>query len=99
MYTSTPLMSRVLHKHIQQSGESVFIDSSSSFDDYNNPRFVVSTSSAAGGSPLGVVVTSDETSSTINTAMTQLPILFPIGSLYGKGSPENIIMDRVNVMV
>ena len=40
----TPLMSRV-HKHIQQAGELIFIDSSSSFDDYNNPMFVMSTSS------------------------------------------------------
>ncbi len=44
----TPLMSRV-HKHIQQVGELVFIDSSSSFDDYNNPMFVISTSSRGGG--------------------------------------------------
>ena len=88
----TPLMSRV-HKHIQQSGELVFIDSSSSFDDYNNPMFVVSTSSAAGGLPLGVVVTSGESSSIINSAMTHLQSLFPKGSFYDKGSPDNIITD------
>ena len=67
----TPLISRV-HKHIQQSRKFVFIDSSSSFDDYNNPMFVVSISSAGIGLSLGDVVTADVTSSTINTAMTQL---------------------------
>ena len=88
----TPLMSRV-HQHIQQSKELVFIDSSSSFDDYNNPMFVISTSSAAGGLPLGVVVTSGESSSIINSAMTHLKCLFPKHSFYGKGSPDNIITD------
>ena len=64
-------MSRV-HWYIQQSGELVFIDSSSSFDDYNNPMFVISTSSSAGGLPLGVIVTSGESSSIINSAMNHL---------------------------
>ncbi len=40
-------------------------NSSSSFEDYNNPMFVVSTSSAAGGLPLGIVITSGESASTI----------------------------------
>ena len=78
---------------IQQAGELVFIDSSSSFDDYNNPMFVISTSSAAGGLPLGVVVTSGESSSIINSAMTHLKSLFSKCSFYGKGSPNNIITD------
>ena len=69
----------------------VFIDSSSSFDDYKNPMFVISTSSSAGGLPLGVVVTSGESSSTINSAMNHLKCR---GSFYGKGSPDNIITDN-----
>ena len=32
-----------------------FIDASSSFEDFNNPLFVMSTSSADGGIPLGIV--------------------------------------------
>ena len=50
----TPLMSRV-HEYIYQSKELVYVDASSSFEDYNNPVFVLSTSSAAGGLPLGIV--------------------------------------------
>ena len=49
----TPLMSRV-HQHIYQSKELVFVDASSSFEDFNNALFVMSTSSAAGGLPLGI---------------------------------------------
>ena len=67
------------------------MDSSSSFDDFNNPMFVVSTSSAAGGLPLGVVVTSGESSSIVYQAMCALKRLFPERSFYGEGSPENVI--------
>ena len=84
----TPLMSRV-HKYAQQSGELVFIDSSSSFDDYNNPMFVISTSSAAGGLPLGVV-TSGESSSTINAAIMHLNSILPNWSFCNRGSPSNM---------
>ena len=55
----TPLMARV-HEHVNQAGEIMFVDSSSSLDDFNNPVFILSTSSAAGGLPLGVVITSGE---------------------------------------
>ena len=82
-----------MHWYIQQSGELVFIDSSSSFDDYNNPMFVISASSSAGGLPLGVIVTSGESSSIINSAMNHLKCLFPKGSFYGKGNTGNIITD------
>ena len=50
----------------------VFINSSSSFEDYKNPMFVISTSSSAGGLLLGVVVTSGVSSSIINSTMNHL---------------------------
>ena len=55
--------------------------------------FVISTSSSAGGLPLGVVVISGESLSIINSAMNHLKCVFPKGSFYGKGSPGNIITD------
>ena len=88
----TPLMSRV-HQHIYQSKELVFVDASSSFEDYNNPLFVMSTSSAAGGLPLGIVVTSAESTDVIRTGMTALKELFPELAFYGNGYPANIIID------
>ena len=68
----------------------MFSDSSLSFDDYKNPMFVISTSSFAGGLPLGVVVTSGESSSIINSALNHL---LSKCSFYGKGKPDNIITD------
>ena len=88
----TPLMSRV-HQHIYQSKELVFVDASSSFEDFNNPLFVISTSSAAGGLPLGIVVTSAESSDVIHRGMTTLKELFPKSAFYGNGYPTNIIID------
>ena len=85
-------MARV-HKHIRQAKELVFIDSSSSFEDFNNPMFVTTTSSAAGGLPLGIVVTSGESANIIYRAMTVLMGLFPDGAFYGQGSPVNVITD------
>lgn len=88
----TPLMARV-HEHVQQSKELIFIDSSSSFEDYNNPIFVLSTSSAAGGLPLGIVITSGESASTIHSGLSVLEGLLPKCCFYGQGSPENIMTD------
>ena len=76
-----------IHEHIQQSKELIFVDSSSSFDDFNNPMFVVSTS-AAGGLPLGIVVTSGESSNIVYQVVCALK-----GSFYGESCPENITDD------
>ena len=44
---------------------------------HNNPLFVMSTSSAAVGLPLGIVVTSAESADVIHKGMTTLNDLFP----------------------
>ena len=49
---------------------------STSFEDYNDTMFVVSTSSTVRGLPLGVVVTSGESASIVNSGMTKLKELF-----------------------
>ena len=53
----TPIMARV-YSTVQQSAETVFCDSKAGLDLYNNPLFLLSTSTPAGGVPLGCVVTS-----------------------------------------
>ncbi len=54
--------------------------------------FVLSTS-AAGGLPLGVVITSGESSAIVSEAVSTLQTLFPKHSFHGKGSPANIMID------
>ena len=60
----TPLMSRV-HEHIQQAGEMIFCDSTSTLDRFNTSLFIISTSHPAGGLPLAVIITSDEQEETL----------------------------------
>ena len=55
--------------------------------------FILSTSSAAGGLPLGVFITSGESSNIIFDAMTALKGLFPKSSFGGKMYPDNILTD------
>ena len=85
-------MARV-HEHVTQAGELMFVDSSASLDDFNNPMFILSTSSAAGGLPLGVVITSGESSNIIFDAMTALQSLFPKSSFGVKMYADNILTD------
>ena len=73
--------------------ELVFVDASSSFEDVNNPFFVMSTSSVAGGLPLGIVNISTESADVIHKGMTTLTELFPESSFYGNGYPTNIMID------
>ena len=60
----TPLMMRA-SATIQQAGEMVFCDSTSTLDRLNTSMFILSTSTSASGIPLGVMVISDEQQSTI----------------------------------
>ena len=64
-------MSRV-HQDIQQAGEMVFIDSTSTLDRFNTSLFILSTAHAAGGLPLAVMITSDEQEETVTQGLTML---------------------------
>ena len=89
----TPLMSRV-HQSIQQSREMIFCDSTLSLDRFNTSLFVLSTSNAVGGLPLGVVITSDEEKGTISQGLDLLKMILPTNCFYGNGSDKgpSIIM-------
>ena len=92
----TPLMSRV-HEFVKQSGELVFIDSSASFDDFNNPIFILSTASPAGGLPLGIVITSGESTATVKDGLLMLQgMLLSSKAFGGEGNisgPKTIVTD------
>ena len=53
----------------------------------------MSTSSAAGGLPLGIVITSAESTDVIHKGMTTLKELFPDSAFHGNGFPTNVIID------
>ena len=81
----TPLMSRV-HKHIQQAGEMVFCDSTSTLDRFNTSLFILSTSHPSGGMPLGVLITSDEQEETLTQGFSLLKQVLPEEAFYNCGA-------------
>ena len=90
----TPLMCRA-HSLLRQSGELVYCDSTASLDRYNCPTFIISTSSSAGGIPLGIVITSGESEAVLTEAFSLLKKILPEKAFYGQGyqGPELCITD------
>ena len=90
-----PLMSRA-HQFVQQSGDIVFCDATSSLDRYNTSLFLLSTTTPAGAVPLGAILTSDEKETTIEQGMKMLKSLLPQNAFFGEGSergPSVIMTD------
>ena len=80
----TPLMSRA-HNLLRQLGELVYCDSTASLDRFNCPTFIISTSSSAGGIPLGIVITSGESEAVLTEAFSLLKKILPEKAFYGRG--------------
>ncbi len=72
----------------------IFCDSTSSLDRFNTSLFVLSTSNAIGGLPLGVIITSDEEQGTISQGLDLLKTVLPTNCFYESGSDNcpSIIM-------
>ena len=62
----------------------VFVDASGSMEEYNLRVFLLVTHSPVGALPLGVIVTSDETTSTLIQAFDLYKQCLPEKSFYGK---------------
>ena len=90
----TLLMARA-HAMLLQAGELVYCDSTASLDRCNCPTFIFSTSSSGGGIPLGVVITSGESESTLMQSFSYLRTLMPNNVFFGRGSkgPQMFITD------
>ncbi|XP_056156746.1 uncharacterized protein LOC130130908 [Lampris incognitus] len=88
----TPVMKRV-HTMLRESGEIVFVDSSGNCDRQNHRIFLFLSHSTVGGLPLGVLITTSESSSTITSGLQLLQTLFPSGSFFGRKQPQVIMTD------
>ena len=94
----TPLMQRV-HTRVQQSGELIFVDSSGNCDRQNHSLFLIMTHSAAGGLPLGVMITTSESQTTLSTGMTLLKQLLPPDSFFGReDGPQAVMTDDCSAL-
>ncbi|KAL2095586.1 hypothetical protein ACEWY4_007734 [Coilia grayii] len=89
----TPLVQRI-HRGVQQSGELVFVDSSGNCDRQNHRLFLILTHSAAGGLPLGAIITTAENSTTIAAGMRLWRSLLCPGSFFHQeDGPQTIMTD------
>ena len=89
----TPLMLRA-SGYIQQAGEMIFCDATSTLDRLNTSMF---TSTPASGAPLGVMITSDEQQSTIKRGLEMFVTIQPENAFYGKGTgqgPDFVMIDN-----
>ena len=91
----TPLM-KGIHEHVSESGELIFIDSSSNMDEYHLRVFLVVTQSVIRALPLGLLITSDEKTETLIQGFTLLKHCFDENSFYSMGSdgPEMGMTDN-----
>ena len=70
---------------VSNSGDLVFIDSSGGMEEYNLRVFDVVTYSPVGALPLGLIITSDETTDTLTRAFTMYTRCLDGKSFYGRG--------------
>ena len=84
-------MARV-HKSVPQSKEITFLDSTR-LDCYNLSMFLLSTCHAGGGLPLGVMIVSNEMTSTLKECLSSLESILPENAFYGYKFPNVIITD------
>lgn len=90
----TPLMHHV-YSSIKHSGELVFIDASGNMDRQGCRVFLLLTHCCAGGVPLGVLVTTSESTETVTEALHLYNSLLSDDSYFGRGQkgPEIFMTD------
>ena len=83
---------------VEGSAELVFVDSSGGMEEYNLRVFLIVTHSPVGALPLGIIVTSDETTDTLTRAFELFSsTLQQDNSFFGKGAmagPTVIMTDN-----
>ena len=92
----TPLMIRV-HQNIRASSELVFMDSTSNLDELNLRLFFMCAHSPAGGLPLAVFITSNETEEMLKMALALVQKCLPENAFFGKGKdkgPDLLLTDH-----
>ena len=81
----TPLMLRV-HEKTCKAAELVFIDSSGGMEEYNLRVFLIVTHSPIGALPLGIIITSDETTETLVRSFVMFRDALPNNAFFGRGN-------------
>ncbi|CAG8821109.1 8205_t:CDS:1, partial [Cetraspora pellucida] len=86
-----------MHCHtLKEVGELVYMDTTAGLDVLNTPLTILSTSTPAGGLPLGMIIASDESANTFTKALEILKCLIPSAGFGERGTalgPQVIMTD------
>ena len=88
----TPLMERV-HKFIPQAAEMVFIDSTSSVDQFQSSVTFIMTASPIGAMPLGVIISDGQDEESYTQGFKMIKEITEGYGFYGNTSPKVIMTD------
>jgi len=89
----TPIMARV-HEMVSQAAELVMADATGGLDRQRHRMYLLITPTAAGGLPLGAIITDTETEEVFTAALKTLQECLPVKSFYGKGFPAVFLTDN-----
>lgn len=81
---------------VRESGELVFIDSTSNLEEHNLRFFLLCTHSVVGALPLGIMITSDEKECTIAEALDMLCGILPVNAFFNRGCEGSLIKSRLD---
>lgn len=89
----TPLMARA-HKLLRQTSELVMVDAAGGLDKQRHRLYLFVTPTAAGGVPIGAIITNSEQELIFEAALKDLMECFPEESFFGQGFPTLFLTDN-----
>ena len=89
----SPVMARA-HQKLSQTSELVMVDAAGGMDRQRHRVYFFVTPTAAGGIPVGVIVSSSEQQEVFDAAVSCLKSCLPDGSFYGTGCPRVFLTDN-----
>lgn len=89
----TPLMTRV-HKLLRQTSELVMVDAAGGLDKQRHRLYLFLSPTAAGGVPVGAVITNTEQELVFEAALKDLVDCFPEEAFFGQGFPTLFLTDN-----
>ena len=93
---------RRVHAVTPQSSQIMFVDATGSLDRLNHQILKLMTESPVGGLPLGFIILSEQTESSLSEGFVEIKKIFPQGAFLGRGileGPQVIMTDDDSVCI
>ena len=93
----TPIMKRILC-HVRQASEMLFVDSTGNCDRHGVRVFLLLTHCSGGGVPVGCLLTTSESTSTLVDALRLYLSILPNGAFGSRGYPTAVMTDDCDAL-